>query len=181
VILHLSAFGISKATAMDSHYWPAWIGFGHAFSADSEHDQALTAYSTAAKLNKGCVMFIGSSLPFALPAKLQALVRSHLPMLFMGMQHLTACSPRLAEAYLEASLQICPSDPLISNEMGIMWYQREKYVLSTPCELHNRNSRNSPYHLHPLLALQRQSGGLKRRFSSPKKQSAATTFGKQRG
>ena len=42
---------------MDSHYGPAWIGFGHSFAAESEHDQAVTAYSTAAKLYEGYYVF----------------------------------------------------------------------------------------------------------------------------
>jgi hypothetical protein len=43
----------SKASTMDSHYGPAWIGFGHSFAVESEHDQAITAYSTAVKLYEG--------------------------------------------------------------------------------------------------------------------------------
>lgn len=43
---------------MDSHYGPAWIGFGHTFAAESEHDQAITAYSTAAKLYPGYAKLI---------------------------------------------------------------------------------------------------------------------------
>lgn len=42
---------------MDSHYGPAWIGFGHSFAVESEHDQAITAYSTAAKLYEGYYVF----------------------------------------------------------------------------------------------------------------------------
>ncbi|KAF0397925.1 ApcC hetero-tetramer Cut9-Hcn1 [Gigaspora margarita] len=54
-----------KASTMDSHCGPAWVGFGHTFAIESEHDQAITACST---------VYPGS----------------HLLTLFIGMQHLQA-------------------------------------------------------------------------------------------
>ncbi|KAF0496164.1 TPR-like protein [Gigaspora margarita] len=42
-----------KASTMDSHCGPAWVGFGHTLAIESEHDQTITAYSTAAKLYPG--------------------------------------------------------------------------------------------------------------------------------
>ena len=39
----------SHASQMDSHFGPAWIGFAHTFAAEGEHDQAISAYSTAAR------------------------------------------------------------------------------------------------------------------------------------
>jgi anaphase-promoting complex subunit 6 len=56
----------SKASLMDPHSAAAWIGFAHTFAAEGEHDQAIAAYSTAVRLFQG----------------------SHLPQLFIGMQHL---------------------------------------------------------------------------------------------
>ncbi|CAB4395208.1 unnamed protein product [Rhizophagus irregularis] len=92
----------SKASTMDSHYGPAWIGFGHSFAVESEHDQAITAYSTAAKLYEG----------------------SHIPYLFIGMQHLQANNLLSADEYLSTSLQLCEGDPLVYNELGVMYYQK---------------------------------------------------------
>ena len=43
----------SKATTLDKSYGPAWLAFGHSFAAGKEHDQAMAAYFTAAKLMKG--------------------------------------------------------------------------------------------------------------------------------
>ncbi|KAF0442739.1 ApcC hetero-tetramer Cut9-Hcn1 [Gigaspora margarita] len=43
----------NKASTMDSHCGPAWVGFGHTFAIESEHDQAIKAYSKAAKLYPG--------------------------------------------------------------------------------------------------------------------------------
>lgn len=43
----------SKANLIDSRFAPAWITFAHAFAWEGEHDQAITAYSTAARLFPG--------------------------------------------------------------------------------------------------------------------------------
>ncbi|GBB91503.1 hypothetical protein RclHR1_18830003 [Rhizophagus clarus] len=101
----------SKASTMDSHYGPAWIGFGHSFAVESEHDQAITAYSTAAKLYEG----------------------SHIPCLFIGMQHLQANNLLSAEEYLSTSLQLCEGDPLVYNELGVMHYQKSNNSKAIEC------------------------------------------------
>lgn len=43
----------SKATTLEKTYGPAWIAYGHSFAVESEHDQAMAAYFTAAQLMKG--------------------------------------------------------------------------------------------------------------------------------
>ncbi len=43
----------SKASMMDPHFGVAWIGFAHTFALEGEHDQAITAYATAARLFQG--------------------------------------------------------------------------------------------------------------------------------
>lgn len=45
--------GCSKATTLERTYGPAWIAYGHSFAVESEHDQAMAAYFTAAQLMKG--------------------------------------------------------------------------------------------------------------------------------
>ena len=45
----------SKATTLERTYGPAWIAYGHSFAVESEHDQAMAAYFTAAQLMKGYV------------------------------------------------------------------------------------------------------------------------------
>ncbi|OJD14472.1 hypothetical protein AJ78_05183 [Emergomyces pasteurianus Ep9510] len=112
----------SKASLLDPHSAPAWIGFAHTFAAEGEHDQAIAAYSTAARLFQG----------------------SHLPQLFLGMQHLALNNMSLAHEYLSAaysmssgslsttipsfnetaSQSLPPSggDPLVLNELGVVLY-----------------------------------------------------------
>lgn len=114
----------SKSSLLDPHSAPAWIGFAHTFAAEGEHDQAIAAYSTAARLFQG----------------------SHLPQLFLGMQHLALNNMSLAHEYLCAayamstgaasgsvsSVPFNPSsgsalggDPLVLNELGVVLYHQD--------------------------------------------------------
>lgn len=95
----------SKASLMDPHFGPAWIGFAHTFAAEGEHDQAISAYSTAARLFQG----------------------THLPQLFLGMQNLCLGNLGLAREYLNTAYTMCDSDPLLLSEMGVGYYQEMRY------------------------------------------------------
>lgn len=94
----------SKASMMDAHFGPAWIGFAHTFAAEGEHDQAVSAYSTAARL------FMGT----------------HLPQVFLGMQNHAMNNMTAAEEFLKTAYGLCNSDPLLLNEMGIVLYHQDK-------------------------------------------------------
>jgi anaphase-promoting complex subunit 6 len=96
----------SKATALDGAFVPAWIGFGHAFAAQDESDQAMAAYRTAARLFPGC----------------------HLPVLCIGMEYRRANNLSLAEQFFEKSRGICPADPLVHNELGVLAYRNKDYA-----------------------------------------------------
>ncbi|KAI9763774.1 MAG: anaphase promoting complex subunit cdc16 [Geoglossum simile] len=93
----------SKASMMDPHFGPAWIGFAHTFAAEGEHDQAISAYSTAARLFQG----------------------THLPQLFLGMQNLQLNNMTLADEYLKTAYALCRNDPLLLNEMGVVFYHQD--------------------------------------------------------
>ena len=94
----------SKASMMDPHFGPAWIGFAHTFAAEGEHDQAISAYSTAARLFQG----------------------THLPQLFLGMQHLQLNNMNLANEFLQAAHKVCGTDPLLLNELGVVFYHQDQ-------------------------------------------------------
>lgn len=94
----------SKASMMDPHFGPAWIGFAHTFAAEGEHDQAISAYSTAARL------FMGT----------------HLPQLFLGMQNHMLNNMTLADEFLKTAYGLCNTDPLLLNEMGVVFYHQER-------------------------------------------------------
>ncbi|XDG02207.1 hypothetical protein ABKA04_001822 [Annulohypoxylon sp. FPYF3050] len=93
----------SKASMMDPHFGPAWIGFAHTFAAEGEHDQAISAYSTAARL------FMGT----------------HLPQVFLGMQNHALNNMTLADEFLKTAYGLCKTDPLLLNEMGIVYYHQD--------------------------------------------------------
>nr|XP_019011300.1 anaphase-promoting complex subunit 6 [Kwoniella pini CBS 10737]OCF50081.1 anaphase-promoting complex subunit 6 [Kwoniella pini CBS 10737] len=95
----------SKANLIDSRFAPAWIAFAHSFAYEGEHDHAITAYSTSARLFQG----------------------SHLPLLFIGMEHLQLSASNLAEEYFKAAEVINNSDPLLLNELGVVAYNKEDY------------------------------------------------------
>lgn len=94
-----------KATTLDGAFACAWIGFGHAYAAQDESDQAMAAYRTAARLFAGC----------------------HLPVLCIGMEYLRTNNLNLAQQFFMNARRICPTDPLIFNEMGVMAYRNKDY------------------------------------------------------
>ena len=98
----------SKATSLDNAFVPAWIGFGHAFAAQDESDQAMAAYRTATRLFPGC----------------------HLPTLCIGMEYRRANNLSLAEQFFQKALSICPADPLVHNELGVLAYRNKDYTSS---------------------------------------------------
>ncbi|BBH01649.1 anaphase promoting complex 6 [Prunus dulcis] len=91
----------SKATSLDGTFPPAWIGYGNAYAAKEEGDQAMSAYRTAARLFPGC----------------------HLPTLYIGMEYMRTNSFKLAEQ----AKTTCPSDPLVYNELGVVAYHLKEY------------------------------------------------------
>ncbi|KAF2768740.1 TPR-like protein [Teratosphaeria nubilosa] len=95
----------SKASLMDPHFGPAWIGFAHTFAAEGEGDQAIAAYSTAARLFQG----------------------THLPQLFLGMQELALDNLAIAREYLTSAYALCDRDPLLINELGVCAYKEERF------------------------------------------------------
>jgi anaphase-promoting complex subunit 6 len=95
----------SKASLMDPHFGAAWIGFAHTFAAEGESDQAIAAYSTAARLFQG----------------------THLPQLFLGMQEVALGNLAIAREYLTAAFSLCNTDPLLINEIGVVAYLEDDY------------------------------------------------------
>ncbi|XP_073314246.1 anaphase-promoting complex subunit 6 isoform X2 [Primulina huaijiensis] len=95
----------SKATSLDGTFSPGWIGYGNAYAAQEEGDQAMSAYRTAARLFPGF----------------------HLPTLYIGMEYMRTHSFKLAEQFFLQAKIICPSDPLVFNELGVVAYHMKEY------------------------------------------------------
>ncbi|KAF7794820.1 hypothetical protein EIP86_005962 [Pleurotus ostreatoroseus] len=53
--------------------------------------------------------------------------RSHLPLMFVGMEHIVLSNHPLADEALFAANTMCDGDPLLKNEMGVMAYYHENY------------------------------------------------------
>ncbi|KAK4058555.1 anaphase-promoting complex subunit Cut9 [Microbotryomycetes sp. JL221] len=94
-----------KSVLIDSKFGPAWLAFAHSYAFEGEHDQAITAYSTALRHLQG----------------------SHLPLLFIGMQHLGLTNLNLAEEYLTTANKLSPDDPLVVNELGVVAFQNREF------------------------------------------------------
>ncbi|CAL8472035.1 g11577 [Coccomyxa elongata] len=94
-----------KATTVDASFAPAWLGFGHAFAAQDESDQAMAAYRTAARLFPGL----------------------HLPLLGMGCEYARMNNTTLAEQLLLSAHHMCPQDPLPCNELGCLLFRAKNY------------------------------------------------------
>ncbi|KAG2377559.1 hypothetical protein C9374_009075 [Naegleria lovaniensis] len=95
----------TKATNQNPHFLEAWLGIGHCFSNDNEPDQAMAAYRTAYRLFTG----------------------SHLPPLYIGMEHMKTNNLTLAQKFIQQALSICPTDPLVHNELGMISYKWKLY------------------------------------------------------
>ncbi|KAI7693826.1 anaphase control protein cut9 [Hortaea werneckii] len=95
----------SKSSLLDPQFGPAWIGFAHTFAAEGESDQAIAAYSTAARLFQG----------------------THLPQMFLGMQELALENLVVAREYLTAAWGVCERDPVLVNEMGVCWFKEGEF------------------------------------------------------
>ena len=57
------------------------------------------------------------------------LLRSHLPLLFIGMEQIMLSNYRLADEALDAAASLCENDPLLCNERGVMAFNHGEYVL----------------------------------------------------
>nr|VWO99768.1 ANK_REP_REGION domain-containing protein [Ganoderma boninense] len=95
----------SKTSLMDPRFAPAWVAFAHAFSFEGEHEHAVTAYSTCARLYTG----------------------SHMPLMFVGMEQIILSNQHQAEEALLAAQHMCDADPLLFNERGVMAFTKEDY------------------------------------------------------
>ncbi|GAA5884461.1 hypothetical protein JCM16303_005092 [Sporobolomyces ruberrimus] len=94
-----------KSVLIDPRFGPAWLAYAHSFAFEGEHDQAITAYSTAHRHLSG----------------------SHLPLMFIGMQHLGLSNIVLAEEYLLAAKELGKDDPLLLNELGVVCVHNEEF------------------------------------------------------
>lgn len=87
-----------KSAKLAPRFAPAWIGFGNAFAAQDESEQAMAAYRSASRLFQG----------------------SHVPLMFIGMEYLRTNNLPLAKHFLRGARKLCASDPMVANELGVV-------------------------------------------------------------
>jgi len=95
----------SKATGIDPNFGAGWLGYGHAFAGQGEYDQAVAAYRTAFRMISG----------------------NHIPPLCIGMELIRVRNFSQAEQFLNQALKICPTDPLVWNELGVVALNNRDY------------------------------------------------------
>lgn len=121
----------SKTSLMDPRFGPAWVAFGHTFALEGEHDHAVTAYSTCARMFTGWV----NKRTFDVDEKYGKLTyptyRSHLPLMFVGMEHILLSNYRLADEALGAAYSMCDGDPLLINERAVMAFNHGEWALNS--------------------------------------------------
>ena len=94
-----------KATSCNSSFTEAWVALGHAFAAQDESDQAMAAYRTASRLFVGC----------------------HIPVLYTAKEYLRTNNVALAGQFCRQANIMCPTDPFVMNELGIVYYRQQRY------------------------------------------------------
>ncbi len=94
-----------KSTTLNCFFAPAWLLYGHSFSQESEHDQAISAFFKAAHFMPGC----------------------HLPLLYIGVEYILTDNCRLGEKFIMKALTIAPKDPLTLHELGIIAFNTNEY------------------------------------------------------
>ncbi|KNC84554.1 hypothetical protein SARC_03227 [Sphaeroforma arctica JP610] len=103
----------TKATNIDKLYGMAYLAFGHSFAVEGEHDQAMAAYCTAARLLKG----------------------SHLPYLYRGMEYLYTnhINVSLARDNLMKAQELRPDDPQTLHELGVCYFREMIFNEAVQC------------------------------------------------
>ena len=145
----------SKATTLNHRFAPAWVGFGHAFAAQDESDQAIAAYRTA----HGSEPTLGSVLwrygtrrwPPTAPRRASFRARtlrgsafawSTIPSEYrtqcgfspvggvvgIGMEYLRTNHLPLAMHYIKQAHAIAPHEPAVLHELGVLHYASGEYA-----------------------------------------------------
>ncbi|CUG85689.1 cell division cycle protein 16, putative [Bodo saltans] len=93
-----------RATELDPVFAEAWVAFGHCYAKLEEGEQALTVYRRALFLFPGlytCATFV-------------------------GMQYSRIHSWKVAMCFLEDAQRMCPTDPLVLNEIAVLCVRNQQ-------------------------------------------------------
>ena len=96
---------LTKAISLDPHFVPAHMAFGLAFASEGEHDQAIAAYSNAARMMQG----------------------SHWPLAYLGKEYFLTGATSISNRFMKNACALAPSDPVLLQEVGVVLYHSREY------------------------------------------------------
>ena len=112
---------LTKAVTLDPQFAPAHMAFGLSFATEGEHDQAIAAFSNAARVMKG----------------------SHLPLMYLGREYFLTGATSISTRFMKSALAIAPHNPALLQEIGVMltnsgnYAKAEKYLKQAIAHLHS--------------------------------------------
>ena len=94
-----------KCNQLNKNFPEGWVALGNSYAGEDESDQALNAYRTCLRLFPGC----------------------HYSNLYIGMEFVRTNNLKTALIAFQNALQLSQNDPLIYNEIGVVYYKQQKY------------------------------------------------------
>ncbi|VDK70239.1 unnamed protein product [Litomosoides sigmodontis] len=96
---------LNKCTAMNCTFGEGWLAFGHALTAESEHEQAMNCYLRASRVLEG----------------------SFEPLLYIGLEYAYANNTKLAQDFLKDAAEIAGDNALVLHEQGCICYMKKEW------------------------------------------------------
>ena len=106
---------LTKSINLDPHFAPAHLAFGLSFASEGEHDQAIAAFSHAARYMRG----------------------SHIPLMYLGKEYYITGAVPISTSFFKNALSLAPRDPTLLQEIGMVlasagnYDKAEKYFQRT--------------------------------------------------
>ncbi|VDM08172.1 unnamed protein product [Wuchereria bancrofti] len=95
----------NKCTSMSCAFGEGWLAFGHALTAESEHEQAMNCYLRASRVLEG----------------------SFEPLLYIGLEYAYANNTKLAQDFLKDAAEIAGDNALVLHEQGCICYMKKEW------------------------------------------------------
>ena len=94
-----------KCNQLNKNFPEGWVALGNSYAGEDESDQSINAYRTCLRLFPGC----------------------HYSNLYIGMEFVKTNNLKTALIAFQNALQLCQNDPLIYNEIGVVYYKQHLY------------------------------------------------------
>ncbi|MCP9259431.1 Cell division cycle protein 16-like protein [Dirofilaria immitis] len=127
----VSWYTVDKCTSMNCAFGEGWLAFGHALTAESEHEQAMNCYLRASRVLEG----------------------SFEPLLYIGLEYAYANNTKLAQDFLKDAAEIAGDNALVLHEQGCICYMKKSGKNIRPLALPFFQAIHLLYSLLPLALL----------------------------